>query len=120
MVFDRLNYSMNSFMKSQSEADKTFLGNLFEKPSEKDQEHIIIQILEKGDPYCIKLELGENRSITNLLSLIKNEYGYDDSERLLVSKHPDILIHNDREVKRIKHGEKLEFLRIDSEGSQDK
>ena len=120
MLFDRLNYMINSFMKSQSEADKTFLGNLFEKLSEQDQEHIIIQIREKGQPYCIEFELDENRSLTNLLRLIKSEYGYDDSEQLLVLKHPDILIRNDREVKHIKHVEKLEFVRVDSDGSQEK
>ena len=118
ILFDRLNYTMNSFMKSQSEADKTFLSNLFEKPSEQGQEQIIIQMREKGDPYCIELELDENRSMANLLSLIKNEYGYDDSEQLSVLKHPDILIRNDREVNRIKHGEKLEFVKVDSDGSQ--
>ena len=53
MLFDGLNYTMNSFMKSQSEVDKRFLDNLFEKPSEQDQ--IIIQIHGKSELCCIYL-----------------------------------------------------------------
>ena len=118
MLFDRLNYTMDSFMKAQSNADKAFLTNLFEKPAENDMGQIVIPIREKGDNYCIELELDQNRSMKKLTRLIKAEYDLDTSEFPLVSKLPDILIRLDREVQRLKTGDQLEFVRVTPEKGQ--
>lgn len=111
---------MSSFMKSQSETDKAFLDNLFTKPTEQDPLEVILQVREKGDPYCTEIEVtDEIRTMANLARLIRNEYGFDASQELLIFKHPDILIRNDREVQRIKHRTKLQFYKYYSENPEE-
>ena len=118
MLFDRLNHTMNSFMKAQSEADKDFLENLFDKPTGPTVENlkpIVVKLREKGDGYCIEFELDEKRSMESLLELVKVEYQLDTSESPLITKRPDILIRNNRDVEGLQTGDQVEFVRIENE-----
>ena len=42
MLFDRLNYSMNSYMKAKSQANNEFLSNLLEKKERNGNEEVVI------------------------------------------------------------------------------
>ena len=113
-LFDALNYSMNSFMKAQSEADKEFLTGIFENKKGEDQQ-IVIRVREKGDAFCIEVELDAEKCKEKLLDVIKTEFELNSSQALVVTKLPDIMIRNDKDVKRLKDGDELEFFRIEIE-----
>ena len=90
------------------------MANLFDKPAETNEnlKHIFVQIREKEGQYCIELELDKKRSMSSLLELVREEYQLGASEIPIITKRPDILIRNDREVQRVQTGDQLEFIRI--------
>ena len=47
MLFDRLNYSMNSFVKAQSQAHIEFLSNLLEKEKQKKITKLLFEFMQK-------------------------------------------------------------------------
>ena len=96
MLFDRLNYSMNSFMKAQSQADNEFLSNLLEKKEQNKNEEVVIQVRVKGDPFYKEVELDMKMSHTRFIDLIRSEFTLLNSQVLVVTKLPDIFIRNDR------------------------
>ena len=53
-------YSMNSFMKTHSQADNEFLSNLSKKKEQNGNEEVVIRVRAKGDPFCIEVELDED------------------------------------------------------------
>ena len=59
-MFDRLNVSMNSFMKTHSQADNEFSSNLSKKKEQNGNEEVVIRVRAKGDPFCIEVELDED------------------------------------------------------------
>ena len=115
MLFDRLNYSMNSFMKAQNQADDEFLSNLLEKKEQNKNEKVVIRIREKGDPFCIELELDMKISHTRSIDLIRSEFGLPNSQALVVTKLPDTMIRNDRDVKILKNGDQVEFYIVNDQ-----
>ena len=115
MLFDRLNYSMNSFMKAQNQADDEFLSNLLEKKEQNKNEKVVIRIREKGDPFCIELELDMKISHTRSIDLIRSEFSLPNSQALVVTKLPDTMIRNDRDVKILKNGDQVEFYIVNDQ-----
>ena len=115
MLFDRLNYSMNSFMKAQNQADDEFLSNLLEKKEQNKNEKVVIRIREKGDPFCIELELDMKISHTRSIDLIRSEFSLPNSQALVVTKLPDTVIRNDRDVKILKNGDQVEFYIVNDQ-----
>ena len=115
MLFSRLNYSMNSFMKAQSQADNEFLSNLLGKKEQSKNEEVVIRVRAKGDPFCIELELDMKMSHTIFIDLIGSGFSLCDSQALVVTKLPDILICNDRNVKRLKNGDQAEFYIVNDQ-----
>ena len=115
MLFDRLNYSMNSFMKAQNQADDEFLSNLLEKKEQNKNEKVVIRIREKGDPFCIELELDMKISHTRSIDLIRSEFSLPNSQALVVTKLTDTMIRNDRDVKILKNGDQVEFYIVNDQ-----
>ena len=115
MLFDRLNYSMNSFMKAQNQTDDEFLSNLLEKKEQNKNEKVVIRIREKGDPFCIELELDMKISHTRSIDLIRSEFSLPNSQALVVTKLPDTMIRNDRDVKILKNGDQVEFYIVNDQ-----
>ena len=54
-------------------------------------------------------------SHTRFTDLIRSEFSLLHSEALVVTKLPDILIRNDRDVKRLKNGDQVEFYIVDDQ-----
>ena len=76
MLFSRLNYSMNSFMKAQSEADNEFLSHLLEKKEQNKTEEVVFQGRAKGYPFCIEEDLDMKISHTRFIDLIRSEFSF--------------------------------------------
>ena len=117
MLFDRLNYSINSFMKAQSQADNEFLSNLLEKKEQNKNEEVVIRVRAKVDPFCIEVELYMKMSHTRFIDFIRSEFSLLNSQVLVVTKLPDILIRNDRDVKRLKNGDQVEFYIVNDQST---
>ena len=117
MLFDRLNYSMNSFMKAQSQADNEFLSNLLEQKEKPEDEEVVVRVRAKGDSFCIEMELDMTISHIKFIDLIKSEFNLLDSQELVVTKLPDIWVRNDRDVKRLKNGDQLEFYIVNNQST---
>lgn len=69
MLFDRLSYSINSFMKSQIQDDWDFFSKILEKKEHNESEEVIIPVRAKEDPFCIEVELDRKISPTELKSI---------------------------------------------------
>ena len=94
-----LTNSMNSFMKAQSQANNEVLCNLLEKKVQIKNEEGVIQVRAKGDPFCLEVELDMKISHISL----------PDSQTLVVTKFPEVLIRNDRDVRRLKNGDQVQL-----------
>ena len=80
MLFDRLNYSINSFMKAWSQADNEFLSNLLEKEEQNKNEEVVIWVCAKGDHFCIEVKLDMKMCHTRFIDLISSEFSLLDSQ----------------------------------------
>ena len=117
MLFDRLNYSKNSFMKAQNQADNEFQSNLFEKEEQNKNEEVVIRVCAKRDPFCIEVELDMKMSYTRFIHLIRSEFSLLDSQALFVTNFPDILIRNGKDIKRLKNGDQVEFCIVNDQST---
>ena len=82
-----------------------------EKIQQNKNEEVVILVRSKGDPFCIEVELDMKKSHTRSIDLIRSEFS------LLVTKLPDILIRNDRDVKSLKNGDQLEFYIVNDQST---
>ena len=57
---------MNSFMKAQSQGDNELLSNLLEKKERNKNEQDVIWVREKGDPFCVDVELDRYGHVSHL------------------------------------------------------
>ena len=64
---------------------------------------------------CVEVELDMKMSHTRFTDLIRSEFSLLHSEALVVTKLPDILIRNDRDVKRLKNGDQVEFYIVNDQ-----
>ena len=86
MLFDRLNYSMNSFLKAQSQADNEFSSNLLDKKEQNKNEEVVSRVRAKGNPVCTEVELDVKISHTRFIDLIRSEFSLLDSQALVMIK----------------------------------
>ena len=88
-----------------------------EKIQQNKNEEVVILVRSKGDPFCIEVELDMKKSHTRSIDLIRSEFSLLDSQALVVTKLPDILIRNDRDVKSLKNGDQLEFYIVNDQST---
>ena len=85
------------------------MPDLLEKEEQSKNEEVVTQVRPREDPVCIEVELDMKMSHTSFTDLIRSEFSLLHSQALVVTKLPDILIRNDRDVKRLKNGDQVEF-----------
>ena len=56
-------------------------------------------------------------SHTRFIDLSRSEFSLLDSQALVVTKLPDILIRNDRDVKRLRNGDQVEFYIVNDQST---
>ena len=56
-------------------------------------------------------------SHTRFIDLIRSEFSLLDSQALVVNKLPDILIRNERVVKRLKNSDQVEFYIVNDQST---
>ena len=78
---------------------------------------VAIRVCAKGDPFCIEVELDMKMSHTRFIDLSRSEFSLLDSQALVVTKLPDILIRNDRDVKRLRNGDQVEFYIVNDQST---
>ena len=88
---------------------------IFWKRKNKTKTKVVIRIREKGDPFCIELELDMKISHTRSIDLIRSEFSLPNSQALVVTKLPDTMIRNDRDVKILKNGDQVEFYIVNDQ-----
>ena len=91
-----------------------------EKIQKNKNEEVLILVRSKGNPFCIEVELDMKKSHTrfiDLINLIRSEFSLLDSQVLVVTKLPDILILNNRDVKRLKNGDQVEFYIVNDQST---
>ena len=93
------------------------LSSLLEKKEQNKNEKDVISVHVKGDPFRIEVELDMKMSHTRFIDLIRSEFSFLDSQALVVTKLPDILIRNDRDVKRLKNGDQVEFCFVNDQST---
>ena len=81
------------------------MPDLLEKEEQSKNEEVVTQVRPREDPVCIEVELDMKMSHTSFTDLIRSEFSLLHSQALVVTKLPDILIRNDRDVKRLKNGD---------------
>ena len=56
-------------------------------------------------------------SHTRFIDLSRSEFSLLDAQALVVTKLPDILIRNDRDVKRLRNGDQVEFYIVNDQST---
>ena len=73
----------------------------------------MLKIREHGYGDFFEVELPESKkTMSGLLDIISEEFGIPATEIALLRKLPDILVRNDKDVRRLKNNQSLEFFRI--------
>ena len=118
-MFEKFKSSINAFMASQAENDKKFLEKFYENSSHKsnDQDNtIVVKVRNSGEPFFIEIELeSSDLTILTFTKVLKEEFNLSEDTSLLITKLPNVLIRNDKDIKRLKTGQEIEFLVVTEE-----
>ena len=111
-----MNASINTFMSSQAETDREFLKQMFEKPSEGDSvTEIVLKVRQAEDDYFTEMDLKpSDLKFSKLTDLLNEEFELDRDALLFITKLPNILVRNDKDVKRFKTDIEIEFSLVES------
>ncbi|XP_047141536.1 zinc finger and SCAN domain-containing protein 29 [Hydra vulgaris] len=110
VMFEQINATVNTFMTSQADIDRKILDCLLENHKEQEL-NVILKVRQAGDIYLIEIEfLLTDLTLEKLTSTIKEEFTIENNATLLITKLPNVLIRNDKDVKRLKSGAEIEFL----------
>ena len=115
---DELSQSINSFMTTQAQNDKRFFKKLFgEKSSVEsgDDDTVVIKVRNSGEPFFIEKDLERSDlTLKNLSQIIQKEFELSEDISFVITKRPDVLIRNDKDVKRLKSGDEIELIQVDA------
>ena len=115
-ILETLSFTMEQFMKAQSEFDMNFLktlqeGNVNSKSSIADDDEVILKIKENTCDIFIEIDFQKScLTYESFVHRIKEECNIQ--EEILLKKLPDVLLRNDKDIKRLKPGQEIEFTRI--------
>ena len=118
VMFKKLDTSIHLFMASQADCDKEFLEKFFERSNKCNEEGnmVVIKVRQSGDSYFIEIELApSDLTFQNLTDTIKKELLIVEDSRSLLTKLPNVLIRNDKDVKRLSTRIEVKFLVISEE-----
>ena len=89
---------------------------MFKKPSGGDSvTEIVIKARQTGDDNFIEIDLKPSDwKFSMLTDLLKEEFELDQDALLFITKLPNILVRNDKDLKRFKTGIEIEFTLIGS------
>ena len=104
-------------MKAESQADNKFCLIFWKRKNKTKMKKVAIRVCAKGDSFCIEGELDMKMSHTRFIDLSRSEFSLHDSQALVVTKLPDILIGNDRDVKRLRNGDQVEFYIVNDQST---
>ena len=83
MLFGRLNYSMNSFMKPQNQNERELLSKILEKKEHNESEEVIIPVLAKRDAFCVEVDLNRKMSHIEFIDLTRSEISLLDAHAMV-------------------------------------
>ncbi|XP_065643562.1 uncharacterized protein LOC136075146 [Hydra vulgaris] len=110
VMFEQLNATVNKFMTSQADIDHKILESILEN-HKQEESCVILKVRQVEDLYFIEIELSlADLTLEKLTCTIKEEFSVQDNASLLITKLPNVLIRNDKDVKRLKSGTEIEFL----------
>ena len=89
---------------------------MFEEPSGGDSvTEIVIKTRQTGDDNFIEIDLKpSDLKFSKLADLLKEKFELDQDALLFITKLPNILVGNDKGLKRFKTGIEIEFTLIGS------
>ena len=93
---------------------KSFFKKLFgEKSSaECDDDTIVIKVRNSG---FIEIDLERSDlTLKNLSQIIQKVFELSEDISFVITKRPDVLIRNDKDVKRLKSGDEIELIQVDA------
>ena len=97
-------------MSSQADIDHKILESLLEN-HKQEESHAILKVRQVEDLYFIEIELSlSDLTLEKLTCAIKEKFSIQDNPSLLITKLPNVLVRNDKDVKRLKSGSEIEFL----------
>ena len=95
-----------------------FFKKLFgEKPSVEsgDDDTIVIKVRNSGEPFFIEIDLERSDlTLKKLSQIIQKEFELSEGISFVTTKQPDVLIRNDKDVKRLKAGDEIELIQVDA------
>ena len=104
-------------MTTQAQNDKKFFKKLFgEKSSVEsgDDDTVVIKVRNSGEPFFIEKDLERSDlTLKNLSQIIQKEFELSEDISFVITKRPDVLIRNDKDVKRLKSGDEIELIQVD-------
>ena len=64
---------------------------------------------------CIEIDLERSDlTLKNLSQIIQKEFELSEDISFVITKRPDVLIRNDKDVKRLKSGDEIELIQVDA------
>ena len=100
-------------MTTKTQSDKELFKKLFgEKlPVESADDHTaVIKVWNSGEPFFIEIDLEiSDLTLKKLFQIIQKEFELYEGISFVITKRPNVLIQNDKVVKRLKTGDEIEF-----------
>ena len=105
-------------MTTQAQNDKKFFKKLFgEKSSVEsgDDDTVVIKVRNSGESFFIEKNLERSDlTLKNLSQIIQKEFELSEDISFVITKRPDVLIRNHKDVKRLKSGDEIELIQVDA------
>ena len=105
-------------MKTQAQNDKGFLRNYLVKNRlvESGNDDIIaIKVRNSGEPFFIEIYLERsNLTLRKLSQIILKEFEMSEDISFLITKQLDVLIRDDKDIKRLKTGDKTQLIQVNA------
>ena len=108
-------------MTTQVQNDNEFFKKLFDEKSSGesgDNDAIVIKDRNSGEPFLIDIDLEiSDLILKKLTQIVQKEFELSKGLSFVITKRPDILIRNDKNVKRLKAGDEIELIQVDASHS---
>ena len=80
-----------------------------------DNDTIVIKVRNFDEFFFVEIDL-ERSDLTfkKLPQIIQKEFELNEDISFVITKRPDVLIRNDKDVKRLKSGDQIELIQVDA------